>query len=248
VDPGPSAARISISGNYIQNPGGVLDVEIGGVLDGQFDQLAVTGSASLHGMLSVSLINGFTPAIGDRFRILTFGALDGDFAAIDGLVLGIGRGFHRIINQTNMELEYGEEDCGDGQDNDGDGLMDCADPKCADFLPCTFTPTPTATATETATPTTTDTPTSTETPTATATSTETATPTPTATPPPCVGDCSGDGEVTIDEILRGVAIALGVVPFDQCPAFDADGSGTIEIDEIIRGVNNALAACPVEQP
>lgn len=46
--------------------------------------------------------------------------------------------------------------------------------------------------------------------TATLISTGTATPTltSTATPPPCVGDCNGNGQVTVDEILAAVNNAL----------------------------------------
>jgi hypothetical protein len=35
--------------------------------------------------------------------------------------------------------------------------------------------------------------------------------------PTCVGDCDDDGTVTVDEIVKGVNIALGELPLDQCP-------------------------------
>ena len=60
----------------------------------------------------------------------------------------------------------------------------------------------------------------------------------------CVGDCNGDGEVTIDELLKLVNIALGNSALADCPAGDADGSGDITINEIIAAVNNALNGCP----
>ena len=47
---------------------------------------------------------------------------------------------------------------------------------------------------------------------------EAPTPVPTATPVPCVGDCNGDGEVTVDELLTMVNIALGNLPVTACPA------------------------------
>ncbi len=73
------------------------------------------------------------------------------------------------------------------------------------------------------------------------------TPTPTATPTPggvCVGDCNGRGEVTVDEIIKGVNIAIGNAPLDTCPQFDADASGEVTITELIIAVNNALNGCP----
>jgi hypothetical protein len=79
------------------------------------------------------------------------------------------------------------------------------------------------------------------------------TPTPTAGPTPtqtaigtgeCVGECDGDGSVTVDEIIRGVNIALGMTSIDDCPAFDADGDGNVTVDEIVTAVTNALDGCP----
>jgi hypothetical protein len=60
----------------------------------------------------------------------------------------------------------------------------------------------------------------------------------------CTGDCADDGTVTIDELITGVNIALGVLPIGDCPELDADGSSTVTVDELIRGVNNALVGCP----
>ena len=36
-------------------------------------------------------------------------------------------------------------------------------------------------------------------------------------PSPCTGDCDGSGTVTIDELVRGVGMALGSVAADDCP-------------------------------
>lgn len=117
----------------------------------------------------------------------------------------------------------------------------------------TVTPTTalTPTATEEPTEIPTDIPTATMQPSATPTSTPeetpaiTPTPTlePTATPVPCIGDCDGDGSVTVDEILKMVNIALGS-PVEECPAGDRDGDGAITVDEILAAVANALRGCP----
>jgi hypothetical protein len=60
----------------------------------------------------------------------------------------------------------------------------------------------------------------------------------------CPGDCNGNHEVTVDELLTGISVALGNVPMDQCPAIDANGDGTVTIDELLAGVINALSGCP----
>jgi len=72
-----------------------------------------------------------------------------------------------------------------------------------------------------------------------------ATPTPTATPdaPVCAGDCDGNHAVTVDEILRGVSIALGGQALGLCPAFDRDGDAAVTVDEIVAAVSNALVGC-----
>ena len=72
---------------------------------------------------------------------------------------------------------------------------------------------------------------------------ETPTPTPTATPIPCVGDCDHDGQVTIDELLTMVNIALDGIEISACRAGNRNGDGTIEVNEIIEAVNRALDGC-----
>jgi len=70
----------------------------------------------------------------------------------------------------------------------------------------------------------------------------------TATQAQCVGDCSGDNEVTVNEIVVGVNIALGTGTLAACPAFDADGSGDVTVNEIVAAVNNALLGCAAIAP
>jgi subtilisin-like proprotein convertase family protein len=64
----------------------------------------------------------------------------------------------------------------------------------------------------------------------------------------CAGDCSGDGSVTVDELILGVNIALGAAAMTQCPSLDTDGDGAVTVDELIRAVNHALTGCPAPDP
>jgi hypothetical protein len=85
VNPGGTgtAGLLSITGDYMQTANGVLNIEIGGANPGSgFDQLAVTGVASLDGTLNVSLLNGFAPESGATFQILTFASAGGTFATV----------------------------------------------------------------------------------------------------------------------------------------------------------------------
>jgi CSLREA domain-containing protein len=72
---------------------------------------------------------------------------------------------------------------------------------------------------------------------------EAPTPVPTATPVPCVGDCNGDGEVTVDELLTMVNIALGNLPVTACPAGDGNGDDEVTVEEILLATNHALRGC-----
>jgi hypothetical protein len=63
----------------------------------------------------------------------------------------------------------------------------------------------------------------------------------------CVGDCNGNGQVTVDEILTMVNIALGNADVSACGAGDANEDGQITVDEILTAVNNALNGC-VQNP
>jgi hypothetical protein len=62
--------------------------------------------------------------------------------------------------------------------------------------------------------------------------------------PRCLGDCNGDGTVTVDELIRGVNIALGSAEVSVCGVFDANADEAVTIDEVVKAVNNALNGCP----
>src|SRR5262249_22598490 len=80
-----SPGLLTILGDYTQTAGGVLVVEIGGPNAGtDFDQVNVTGQATLDGTLTVNLINGFVPNSGDSFQVLTYGSGTGVFATVNG--------------------------------------------------------------------------------------------------------------------------------------------------------------------
>lgn len=60
---------------------------------------------------------------------------------------------------------------------------------------------------------------------------------------PCAGDCNGDFQVTVDELLTAVNIALGRQGVANCTAADLNGDGVVTVDEIIAAVNSALNGC-----
>ena len=100
-----AAGLLTINGNYTQTATGSLDVDLGGMTAGsQYDQLAVSGTASLGGMVNVSLINNFLPALGDTFQVLDFASSSGTFSFYNGIVLGNRLFLDPALNPTNLTL------------------------------------------------------------------------------------------------------------------------------------------------
>lgn len=60
----------------------------------------------------------------------------------------------------------------------------------------------------------------------------------------CVGDCDASGDVTVNELLTLVNIALGNAPLSACPSGVPSGR-EVDITLIVEAVNNALNGCGV---
>jgi T5SS/PEP-CTERM-associated repeat protein len=70
---------------------GTLEIELGGTTPGtEHDQINHSGTATLGGILDLSLINGFIPGAGDSFDILDWGSITGNFSALNLPTLGGG--------------------------------------------------------------------------------------------------------------------------------------------------------------
>jgi len=106
-DASNTAGTINIAGDYIQTATGVFDLGIGGLVAGsQFDLLSITGTAGLDGTLTISLENGFFPAVGDTFTfLLASSGVNSEFSAVNGLNIGNGESFALIYNANSVELK-----------------------------------------------------------------------------------------------------------------------------------------------
>jgi parallel beta-helix repeat protein len=60
----------------------------------------------------------------------------------------------------------------------------------------------------------------------------------------CPGDCDGNGQAAVNELIGGVNIALDRASVGSCPVFDGDGNNMVAVNELVRGVNSALHGCP----
>jgi hypothetical protein len=105
--PGTSPGTTAVNGNYTQTAG-TLEIEIGGTGAGQFDLLIVIGNATLGGALEINLFDGFTPSVGQSWKIVDIGGTrTGTFG---GLADGSWAG---TFGSTNLFINYAG---GDGND------------------------------------------------------------------------------------------------------------------------------------
>lgn len=57
----------------------------------------------------------------------------------------------------------------------------------------------------------------------------------------CPGDCDGNGQVSVAELIVGVNLALGGVA--DCAAFDVDSDASVTVSELVAAVGAALNGC-----
>lgn len=58
------------------------------------------------------------------------------------------------------------------------------------------------------------------------------------------GDCNLSGDVTVDEVITSVNIALGTADVESCLDADRDFSESVAVDEVINALNAALQGVP----
>jgi hypothetical protein len=90
IDVGNQIGVLTIAGNYTQTAVGILNIDVSGTTPGtDFDQLVISGRATLDGTLNVNLVNGFTPSAGESFKIVEYGSITGTFATVTGFAFTV---------------------------------------------------------------------------------------------------------------------------------------------------------------
>jgi hypothetical protein len=80
---GFSPGLLTIDANFAQTATGRLDAELAGTMAGvDYDQLFVSGLASLDGLLAVSLVETYLPAAGNMFDLLLAETILGTFSNV----------------------------------------------------------------------------------------------------------------------------------------------------------------------
>ncbi len=150
--PGLALGVIGISSTYFQYSDGTLSIQLAGTTaDTLYDKLTTNSTAFLAGKLQISLLNGFTPALGNSFTVLTASSIIGSFGTYDLPQLTSGQAWKinqsaTAISLTVVEGDYnhnGVVDADDyvvwrktrnasvtpysGADGNGDGIINDAD-------------------------------------------------------------------------------------------------------------------------
>jgi hypothetical protein len=111
--------------DYQQDVSGMLEIEIAGAGLNDFDRLTLSGQALLAGALNVSLLDGFSPSLGNTFTFLSaVGGIAGAFDTTDLPDLATGLSWSINYNPTNVQLAVVAGVAGDFND---DGSVDAAD-------------------------------------------------------------------------------------------------------------------------
>jgi hypothetical protein len=130
VDFTAAGLTASTTGAYTQASTGTLGIKLGSA--SSFDRLAVTGAATLPGKLKLTLVDGYSPAVGTTFTIVTYGSKSGQFAQVTGAA---AKRFTIAYNTGNIVLTAVAPARGDFN---GDGDVDSDD--LASFLACVTGP------------------------------------------------------------------------------------------------------------
>lgn len=107
--PGDNIGTFSVAGNYPEESTSVLKIDIGGYSSGECDRLNVSGNATLNGMLNVRLVNGFTPAVGDSFLVLTYGSRTGVFSSVVDSSIASGAVWDTIYTSSSLYIKLIDE-------------------------------------------------------------------------------------------------------------------------------------------
>jgi hypothetical protein len=123
VSPGSSPGTLDVSGNFAQNAGGVLKMEIAST--SSVDQLNIGGALMAGGTLDVDLLS-FSPVAGNTFDLFDFASSIGSFS-LDLPTLGSGLEWFTDNLLVTGELSVVSASVVDDADFDGDGDVDGRD-------------------------------------------------------------------------------------------------------------------------
>ncbi len=100
-----SSATLGVNGALTEESTAALDVKFGGASSsGNFGTLTATGQITLGGTLGLALANGFVPANGESFQIVSDAGETGSFASISRTSAGAGQLLAVAVNATDVTV------------------------------------------------------------------------------------------------------------------------------------------------
>ncbi|MDB9450838.1 Calx-beta domain-containing protein, partial [Dolichospermum circinale] len=104
INPGNAIGTLTVAGDYSQTGTGTVNLELGS--DTSFDKLNITGAADVGGILKLNLTSGYTPTIGTKFTVLTYGSATAkSFNTIQGIDISSNLAFAPTSTGNNLILE-----------------------------------------------------------------------------------------------------------------------------------------------
>jgi hypothetical protein len=105
--PAGVGSAVNINGALGESSSGIIDIDIAGTAANQVGTINITRAATLNGTLNVTLANGFTPANGDSYKIMTYSSVSGTFATFNSPSLSGGLVMVPAYNVGNLTLNVG---------------------------------------------------------------------------------------------------------------------------------------------
>ena len=109
IDPGtttPGEGLLKIVGNYTQTSAGTLRVDIKGTTAGvSYDQLSVSGTATLNGTLDIMTASGFTPTTTDQFIVVKATTRTGTFTTLLNYKISLHLQYYAQYTSTSAILK-----------------------------------------------------------------------------------------------------------------------------------------------
>src|SRR5262249_3768957 len=104
VAPGNSPGIIIINGNFSQDAGGTLDIEMQGTnpVTPDFDQIFVNGTVTLDGTLNIIRLSGYEPSYAHTFKIID----NDDTDAVTGNFTGLPEGTKFRVGTSLFQITY----------------------------------------------------------------------------------------------------------------------------------------------
>ena len=96
-----ATSNISVSGSFTQEESGRTQFQLGGLTAGIFGTMTVGQQATLAGTVELVTANSFSPAVGNKFKLMTFASVVGSFTT----VLGNGLNYKLLNTPTDLTVE-----------------------------------------------------------------------------------------------------------------------------------------------